>query len=242
MPGMINATTPVIGAGNIYSGTGAQAPSARDPQGYWEPGNVASDWWRNEDVFAHNEAIAASERDARNAKEQRDFEAYMSNTAFQRKVADYAKAGFSPLAALEGSIGASTPSGSAASAKQAQRGSNNFGGVLGSIITAMALLATKGMSAASNAANQSARNATAVANTLAKNQTMEKVAEAKIEAMKDLTLNKSDYFKEKVNIMKKFQAGESARAAIAAAEAAEPEVSNEMVKAALDRMYKKIGR
>lgn len=233
----VATTTPVISNGNPYAGTGAEAPTARDPQSYWEPSNVATDWARHEDVFAHNEAIAASERDARNAKEQRDFEEYMSNTAFQRKVADYVKAGFSPLAALEGSVGASTPSGSAASAKQAQRGSNNFGGVLGSVITAFALLASKGMSAASAAANQSAKNATAVATTLAKNETLEKVAEAKIAAAKDLTFNKSEFFKEKVNIMKKFQAGESARAAIAAAEAVEPEVTNEMVKKALDELY-----
>lgn len=159
-----------IGSGTIVNGgippsglTGQEVS-----QNYWKDGDVFGDWIRHQDTFAHNEALAAYEREreasreawerestynAQEAAKQREYEAYMSNTAFQRKVADYQAAGFSPLAALEGSVGASTPSGSAAhssgkaaSAPSAKNGSNGFGALLGSIIGAIALIATKGIS------------------------------------------------------------------------------------------------
>lgn len=156
---------------------------------YWENGNVFADWFGNTDTFSHNEAIAAYEREkeasaeafqresdynAKEAEKQRQYEQYLSDTAFQRKVADYVKAGFSPLAALEGSVGASTPSGSAASANYqaakapvAQHGSNNLGSVLGAIVAALAMVATKGLSGklgASAKAVSGASEAKAVSN------------------------------------------------------------------------------
>lgn len=169
---------PFSGGSSGNSGEAA-ADGARDYQDYWDESNIVDDWAKHIDTYGHNEALAAYEREkeaaleawkreatynAAQAKNQRAFEEYMSNTAFQRKVADYVKAGFSPLAALEGSAGASTPSGvaasanaKAASAAPGQRGSNNFGSLLGAVLSVIAMVATKGISAASKAATSSAK-------------------------------------------------------------------------------------
>lgn len=62
-------------------------------------------------------AFSASE-----AQKQRDWETEMSNTAYQRQVADMRSAGVNPAMAMSGSSGASTPSGSAANSVSPQSG------------------------------------------------------------------------------------------------------------------------
>lgn len=57
---------------------------------------------------------AANQFTADEAQKQRDFEEYMSSTAYQRQVADMRAAGVNPAMAMSGSGGASTPSGAAA--------------------------------------------------------------------------------------------------------------------------------
>lgn len=87
------------------------------------------------------------------AREAREWEKKEADSAWQRKVADMQKAGFSPLAALEGSQGASVASASAAQAGSGGGGNSgaNIGGLLGAIISAIAFVASKGISAAASA-------------------------------------------------------------------------------------------
>ena len=58
--------------------------------------------------------IAANQFSADEAQKQRDWEEWMSNTAYQRQVKDMQAAGVNPALAMSSSGGASTPSGSAA--------------------------------------------------------------------------------------------------------------------------------
>lgn len=175
-----------IEEGQPSSGTAA----SRDYGSYWGDSNVVKDWANSVDTYSHNEALAAYEREAAgaaasfaresdfNAKEAqktRDWEKMMSDTAFQRKVADYVKAGFSPLAALEGAAGASTPSASSATASAKNpnatpggKGSNNFGGLIGSLIASFALIMTKGISAGVQMRAASAADAAKIADNEAK--------------------------------------------------------------------------
>lgn len=151
----------------INSGAAAGSGS-RNYQDYWDESNIIDDWAKHIDTYGHNEALAAYEREkeasaeafqreadynAKEAEKQRQYEQYLSDTAFQRKVADYVNAGFSPLAALEGSVGAVVPSGQAASASSraasasaGNRGSNSFGSLLGALVAAIAMVASKGLS------------------------------------------------------------------------------------------------
>lgn len=144
------------------NGTGATFDSQSTYGSYWTPGTVVGDWLSHQDTFAHNEALAAWQREstfnAQEAQKARDFEKMMSDTQFQRKVADVMNAGFSPLAALEsnGSYNVSSAPAAAAHANPAKNGSNGFGGMLGALMMAIATFATKGMaSAAVNSANAS---------------------------------------------------------------------------------------
>lgn len=64
---------------------------------------------------------AANQFNADEAQKQRDFEEYMSSTAYQRQVKDMQAAGINPAMAMSGS-GASTPSGVSASSVAPQSG------------------------------------------------------------------------------------------------------------------------
>ena len=77
--------------------------------------SMVDSWMKKESGAGLTAAeIAANQFSADEAQKQRDWEEWMSNTAYQRQVKDMQAAGVNPALAMNSSGGASTPSGSAA--------------------------------------------------------------------------------------------------------------------------------
>lgn len=104
--------------------------------------SAIGDLFSSSNDYNHNEAYYAWQREEQSAQNNRDWQTQMSNTAMQRSVADYEKAGFSSLAALQGG-GASTPSGSSASSSPARAGektgASGMLGIINSVANAIGL-------------------------------------------------------------------------------------------------------
>lgn len=118
---------------------GFTSTTGKEGYGYY---NNAADWlgrfWNDisgtsaQNQFNASQSAIEREFNASEAQKNRDWQEYMSNTAYQRQIADMEAAGINPYS-ISGS-GASTPGGSVASATSARSSSSNrslFSGVLG---------------------------------------------------------------------------------------------------------------
>lgn len=103
-------------------------------------GSSIRDWFKSDDRFGFQNLLGsllgkyagtqlsgaeqeANAFTAEQAQINRDWETEMSNTAFQRQVVDMQKAGINPALAMNGSSGASTPSGNVATSVSPSGGS-----------------------------------------------------------------------------------------------------------------------
>lgn len=120
-----NVPTPV---GDTYRGLGSSVFSATDI--------AAEDWQRQEQSNA-----LARDFNAREAQKNRDWQEHMSNTSYQRMVADMKKAGINPIMAF-GSSGADVGQGSTASINATKNQSQQFDN-LSSLLKVAAGLITK---------------------------------------------------------------------------------------------------
>lgn len=121
-------------------------------------------WWNNitgqtaNNMLNIEEAAKARSFNSAEAQKQRDWETFMSNTAYQRGVADMKAAGINPMVSA-GASQASTPSGNSATSSAARASASGSAGIFGLISQAANIAIAKGLEAKfSNSAMKAADN------------------------------------------------------------------------------------
>ena len=115
--------------------------------------SVAQAEWAN--AFSAEQARIARQFASAEAQKQRDFEAEMSNTAYQRAMQDMKSAGLNPaLMYAKGGMSASTPSGASASAGGSPQGKmpSPVASSTGQLATLVGMLASVGFTVGSKLA------------------------------------------------------------------------------------------
>lgn len=122
--------------------------------------------------FQQDSADKAMNFSSAEAQKNRDWQEKLSNTSYQRAVADMRAAGLNPILSAQNSSGASTPSGSTGSSSSASGSSASSAGLptgakadFGSVFSAYASMLNTALNSATSVANAQLASDTSKANT-----------------------------------------------------------------------------
>lgn len=113
------ASDVIAGANNTSAEKSAQTANQQTTDWFKEAMKYNEEQARLDREFQQSSANKAMEFEAKEAQKLRDWQEMLSNTQYQRAVADLKKAGLNPILVAQHLSGASTPSGSSASGSSA---------------------------------------------------------------------------------------------------------------------------